>query len=72
MCDSGQAPKITAFKVKMVEGSNWCVFARLEEALDCIKNELELGDFQYSYLIEPWETTEEELEGLPEHDGDFS
>lgn len=72
MCDSGASPKITAFKVKMVGGSNWCAFDSLQGALDVIKEEIELGGNQDSYIIEPWEVSEDELYSLPEHDGDFS
>lgn len=72
MCDSGASPKITAYKVQMVGGTNWCAFDNLQTALDTIKEEIEIGDGAYAYIIEPWETTEEELYSLPEHDGDFS
>ena len=61
-----------AYKVQMVGGGRWCAFDSLSGALDAIKEEMELGDSQYAYIIEPWETTEEELGALPEHDGDFS
>lgn len=72
MCDSGRALPITAFKVKGVGGGQYCAFRDLRDALDSLQEEMEASDFQYAYTIEPYETTEEELDSLPEFEGDYS
>lgn len=72
MCNP-ERKTITAFKIKRAErGGSWCAFPTLETALDCLKDEMEANDFQDAYVVEPYETTQEELDGLPEFEGDFS
>lgn len=71
MCDSGSAPKVWAWKLHMVDGGSWCSFRTIESCLDYLKEELEYCN-DYSYIVEPYETTEEELDSLPDFDGDFS
>lgn len=71
MCDSGASPKITAYKLEMVDGGAFCAFRTLESCLEYLKEELEYCQ-DYAFIVTPYETTEEELGALPDFDGDFS
>jgi hypothetical protein len=71
MCDSGKPLRVIAYKLRYEDGGAFCAFRDLDSCLKYLKEELEYCK-DYAYVVEPYETTEEELGALPDFDGDFS
>lgn len=61
--------KILAYKVSLKNGKCFIAFPSASDALEWLSGALELDEGIYSYTIEPWETTREELDKLPEFVG---
>jgi len=70
-----QSRKIIAYKVCFEGGLNPLCVDSLDTALEVVKNEVETcvenENFEM-FTICPYWTTREELDNLPEHDGDFN
>lgn len=60
---------VLAYKISLKDEKNWIAFPSASDALEWLREELEMDEGCHSYTLEPWETTQEELDSLPEFQG---
>jgi hypothetical protein len=67
--DNPKTP-IIAYRIRLAdeEHGNYIALYPLQNALDWLKEEMDACD-DYSYTIEPYQTTKEEVDALPEFQG---